>query len=77
MPRSTASADSYIANLETEFATLVFNNASKQQDGLPVCEPDPIFPYMMRALTDNQHYGTLTDIERDSIIDYEIKIIQQ
>lgn len=77
MPRSTASANLYITNLKREFSERVFSNMEKQQNGLPSCEPPLDFAPFMDMLLYNQYYDTLTEFERDSVIDYEIKILNK
>lgn len=77
MPRSATSALQYITNLRSDFVAKVFAQAQKEQDGLPYCPVNAIFAPFMDVLMNNQYYATLTDVQRDSVIDYELKILNQ
>jgi len=74
MPRTDTTADSYISNLERSFATQVYEGAALRSRGIVNhVEYNVCFPIFDQALSDNQQYGTLTDLQRDSIIDYLLK----
>lgn len=75
MARTTEAAATYFANLKKDFATEQYLNASKAQRGLPFKKVVTQFPIFQQALQINEESGTLTANERDSLIDYCIKIV--
>lgn len=77
MARTQSVADQYILNLKRTFATQQFTIAEGYSTGIPVKDRPSDFPIFMQALLDNSNYETLTDLERDQIIDYCLKLTTQ
>lgn len=74
MPRTLISADAYITNIERNFAVQVYTGATLRSRGIaqPPCY-NKLFPVFQNALDSNSIYGALTELERDSIIDYLLR----
>lgn len=74
MPRTLPAANTYISNLQLSFATEVYTNSLLRARGLnQPPEYNKNFPIFNQALSDNTEYGTLSDLQRDSIIDYLLR----
>lgn len=71
MARSTTIAQSYFNNLKKQFASNQYTIASLVESGVSVkskCNKSPVFFQLLQENVDSP--GMLTELQRDSVIDY-------